>query len=185
MAKRVVIDSQVFLWGVREVPTEGLEDLIPRTKALFEYLINNGYEIILPAPVLGEILITIPSSERDDEISNLSKLFTIYHFDASVAKVFAGMMERYLKEKDKKSITLLSNGKELTKGRIKFDYLICAIAVCAKAECVYSLDPDFPKFVADYILVKDIPPLPKQKPERAQLSLFQPQEIKHEGRSTT
>jgi len=48
-----------------------------KTKAgkLFEYLKKRNYEIILPAPALGEYLVKIPEEERISVIASLAEVF--------------------------------------------------------------------------------------------------------------
>ena len=56
---------------------------------------------------------------------------------------------------------LLSAGK--TKQELKADSMLVAIAVSRGAECIYSHDEGVRKFGEDYILVQEIPFIPKQE----------------------
>lgn len=52
--KRVCLDNNILIWGVRRRATGGQEGHIPRAVALFEELDESGARIIVPTPVLSE-----------------------------------------------------------------------------------------------------------------------------------
>jgi len=61
----VCLDSQILVWGIKQQATAGQEDMIPRAKAFLKWLDDNDKKVIIPAPIITEILMPVPIEDYD------------------------------------------------------------------------------------------------------------------------
>ncbi|RIV17702.1 hypothetical protein DYU11_31155 [Fibrisoma montanum] len=159
MRKFVAIDTHTFIWGVKKESSVGQEFMIPKTLRFFDYLWEDGYNIIIPTPVLGEALVPIPLDEHYKVLSKINRRMMLASYDPQSAAIFADMYNSFKKNDE------LNEYKKLhavPRERVKIDYMIAAIAKTYKAECIYSQDPHITKFAGSFIDVKCIPDIPYQ-----------------------
>ena len=174
MAKLVAIDSMLFAWGIKQKAKPEDENLIIRTRNLFDTLDKDKYDIIIPAPVIAEGLSDVPIQEHTEILSRVWDNMQVYPFDALVAYKFSEMMYNYIQGKDFEWQREYSDNHKVRKQKMKFDFLLSAIAIANKAEAIYSEDQDVHTFARPYIEVRKLPniivnPVP-EKPK--QLGLF-------------
>jgi hypothetical protein len=144
MSKIITIDSSILLAVINEhadippcinsgknVPYSG-----PRTKYFLKQCEANGTRILLPAPVLSELLVRADdASETFMTLLGYSSAFYSVPFDQRAALEHA--------EITKSKITKYGNKRGRLAGdwqKIKFDRQIVAISRVFKAEAIYCAD---------------------------------------------
>jgi predicted nucleic acid-binding protein len=153
----VCIDSHIVVWGVKEQANEEQQDMIPKTKAFLRWLDEQNKRILIPAPVIAEILSPVPPANHPLILNLINKRFIVGTFDALASQQCAKMIY----EKDPEIDKYIKEGK-IPKRKWKYDYMIASIAVVNEAECIYSEDPDVHKFWDGYIDVRNIPSIREQ-----------------------
>jgi len=166
----VCVDSNIMVWGIKETASPSQMDMIPRAKDFLKWLDDNDKQIMIPTPVVTELLMPIPLEDHYSFLQKLRDRFLIFPFDELAAIKCAEIWQAKAKDEVLKEYR---ETHHVNKQQIKFDYQIAAIAVTRGVECIYSHDPHLRKFVGDIIPVREMsipipPPLPLY-----QISLFQ------------
>lgn len=159
MAKIVCIDSQIFIWGIKRQAIESQRHLIPIATNFIDYLSENNNKILLPTPLITEILSPVPPTEHKSILDLLDKRFMIAPFDNIASLKCAELMNNILTNNELKEYR---EANSVPKNKIKFDCMIVAIAITKRATCIYSEDPDIKKFSAEQIPVLPLPNIGKQ-----------------------
>lgn len=150
----VCFDTHVVIWGIKKVASPDQENMIPKAEGLIAECNEKKHQIIIPALVLGELLMAIPPEEHSGFLSLISRKLRIIPFDAKAAAIFAKMWRNWA---DKKKYFDTLDGNHASREKIKIDYMIAATAKANNAECIYSEDPLMKKFAEDYIRVENLP----------------------------
>lgn len=156
----VCLDTHFVIWGVKKEASQGQEENINKVSLLLDELEKAKTKIIIPAIVVGEVLVGTLPEKRSAFLQQLYKRFMIPPFDAFSALVFSEMYTKWL---DKRSVE--SEENKPIREKMKADCLIVAVAVTAKAECIYTHDGGLKNYAEGYITVKtleDIAPPPQQ-----------------------
>lgn len=141
----VVVDATIMMLLFRpEVAAasgevQGITLVKERIEHLVDQLEKAGEKIIIPTPVLSEILVRAgpAASQRIVEEINKQSVFRLESFDARAAIEVAAMTRGALNETGKK------RGKSTAPwAKIKFDRQIVAIAKVVRAKAIYSDDRD-------------------------------------------
>jgi predicted nucleic acid-binding protein len=150
----VCIDSQIFIWGIKKQSNPTQSHLIPYAKSFFEFLSRNNDKILLPAPILSEILAPVPVSEHSKILVLLDKRFQVAPFDNLAALKCAELINIALTSQER-----IESAEEhkVPKNKMKYDCMIVAIAITRKANCIYSNDGDIKKHAANQISVLEMP----------------------------
>jgi hypothetical protein len=159
MAKLICIDSQIFIWGIKQKAIKEQEHLIPIATNFIEWLSDNNYKILLPNPIITEIMSPVPPSEYAKILALLDKRFIIAPFDNLASIKCAELMNKVLTEPE---LIEYRNAHSVPKNKIKFDCMIVAVAITKRASCIYSEDPDIKKFASGQINVLGLPNIAKQ-----------------------
>lgn len=160
----ILFDSTMLLLTIRpsvNAPVDKktgkpVEYVAERTNALLAKLEKQKVKIIIPTPVLSEVLIDA-GKEMGSLIQSIQKnpIFQIMPFDILAAAELAAMTYDAKKRGDKKS------GSSETWAKIKFDRQIIAIAKVHNATAIYSDDVNLSKFAEkidiDIVRLIDIP----------------------------
>lgn len=166
MGDLVCLDANVVIWGVKKEASEGQEDMIDRALLLIDKLAKRKANIMIPAPVLGEILIRVPAEEQSAILSGIQKRFMIYPFDGRAALKFVEIA------RSKPNIIFNSspnnNGHNEGKKHINFDRMTVAIAVVNGANIIYSHDNHIKVFSDGFINYSELPEV-EHKPEQLNL----------------
>lgn len=180
----VVIDATLLMLFFRPnipVPVGSDGSRVEFAKERIEHLIQrlekSRTKIIVPTPVLSEILVHAGPSASQEIVEALNRLadFRVESFDARAAVEVAAMARGSLRETGKK------RGKAIGPWqKIKYDRQIVAIAKVTQATTIYSDDGDIRKIAhAAEIPVEGLADLPV--PDKAlQGELFIHQETKDE-----
>lgn len=160
MSEIVCIDSMVFIWGIKQVATKGDEHMIDKTMAFLDWLDSNGKKIILPAPIITEILWPVDDAgDRDKFMDLVYKRFRIAPYDDLAARKGGEILNANKNYKD-----FYQDGGEGLKNRFKYDILILSIAITQKVECLYTEDKALLKLASSTGLkASQIPAIAKQE----------------------
>lgn len=114
-----------------------------KVRALGDFLARQKAIIILPTPVIAEVLVAT-GQEGVHRLDTLQKTlaFRIVSFDQRAALETAWMMRAALKAGDKKA----GRGKSVPWAQVKFDWQIIAISKVNQADIIYTNDEKFCKF---------------------------------------
>lgn len=164
MSKLVAIDAMVFVWGIKKEATVGQEDMIEKTRILFERLDKDGIQLLIPAPVLAEVLAPIDDNRRKEVLKVVENTANVYPFDSFCAEVFAEMMYNYKNAVNQEELRRYRTEHLVPKDKMKFDYMISAIAVSNNALCIFSNDHGLSVFASpsiDVVKISDSISIPK------------------------
>lgn len=155
----VCLDSQIIIWGIKEVATEGQEMMIPRAKAFLKWLDDNDKKVIIPAPIITEILMPVPKENYEKLLRILHNKFRVVPFDEIAAIKCA---EIWQNKSNDEHLKAYRKTHQIGKHHMKFDFQIVSIAVTRQAECIYSHDPHLRRFAGDMVSVREMPMLSTQ-----------------------
>lgn len=151
-SKIVCLDNNITAFALRDDAHPDDADKVKRAKALLRYLDEQEKIILLPTPVITECLWPVEVHEREPVLNVINK-FMIGAFDLAASVKCAEMMHAITPaEKEFKE------DKGITKAKMKFDYMIAAIAIVNETECIYSEDEGLKTFCDGHIDVRPIPP---------------------------
>ncbi|MGH9400720.1 MAG: hypothetical protein ACRD2P_01280 [Terriglobia bacterium] len=149
-------------------PTDSRGKLIPEARERAQYLVQvldeGKTKIIIPTPVLAELLVIAGSAGPKylDAINDRS-CFKIADFDKRAATEVALQIRNAMKTGDKRQ------GSTSTWAKIKFDRQIVAIGKVEGVTTIYSDDEDVQKYSADSGIeakgTKDLPMPPASQPK--------------------
>ncbi|MEM9214632.1 MAG: PIN domain-containing protein [Cyanobacteria bacterium P01_F01_bin.150] len=149
----VCFDTQILIWGVKQQATPGQEANIEKARHLIQMCDENNIRVIVPSIVVAELLCNLPKKIHNDFRQLMQNRFIVSPFDTQAALHFANMWQ-----------SRSTNRGGISRSEMKADFMIIAIALAHKAECIYSEDDGLTKFAKDYILVKPLPIVTKQLP---------------------
>lgn len=156
----VCVDTQILIWAIKEEAESGQEDMIYRSKALFERLDKSDKKLLVPSIVVGEFLIRMPPETYQITSNLIERDFIVADFDIVAAAHYAKIWRA--KQNDKKLMNELSAlGK--TRQELKADRMIVATAIANGVECIYSHDKGVVAFGTDFVDVREVPQAPNQK----------------------
>lgn len=92
MNKLVCIDSQIFIWGIKSQSHATQTHLIPKAKNFIAWLTENDYRLLLPSPMLAELLSPVPVREQPKIMGLIDKRFQIAPFDSIAASKCAELI---------------------------------------------------------------------------------------------
>lgn len=159
MNELVCLDTQIIIWGIKGEATTGQEEMINKAENFLKYLDENKVKVLIPAVVIGELLMPLPHTEHDQFIKVVEEHFMIVPFDTAAASCFARLWKE---KKDKGVIEKIRSDTSHTRAEIKVDCQIVAIAVTRKVNCIYSYDPGVKAFGEGFVKVEEIPDIKKQ-----------------------
>jgi len=142
----VVIDATILLLFFQPdagVPVDDSGRPIDHPKDRIQPLISDlektATKIIIPSPVLSEILVRAGADESQQIVEEINKIatFRIEPFDTRAAIELATMTRSELR-----GVTKKKRDTSLTYAKLKFDRQIVAIAKVTQATAVYSDDRD-------------------------------------------
>ena len=159
MSKLVMIDSQLFIWGIEGVAKEGQEGRIGPTKRFIEWLAETKCKLLLPVPMMVELLSHVPPAEQVEIKALFDKRFRVVPFDTIAAEKCAELIYNSLTNA---ALVAYRAEHKVTKATLKFDCMLVAIAITNRVSKIYSDDPHLKKFAAGQIDVEPMPIIPEQ-----------------------
>lgn len=148
-----------FVWGLMKRPSLGQKDRIEPAESFLENLNQKNATIVLPTPMMQELLMTAEASERAALYVELGEKFFIAEFDAQCAKLAA---EIWNTKKRAGVIDALKKSGDSMRTKIKVDIQILATAIQNHATTFYTNDDKLAKLAEGYIVVADMPEVTKQ-----------------------
>lgn len=156
MRKIIGIDSMIFVWGVRGAPTPGQEDKVKPAQDFIKWVESKEWGILLPTPMIAEILSPVPPEHHQNVMSLIDKRFLVAPFDLPASHKCAELLYKSYNEPELIKYRL---DNAIPKQKMKYDCMIAAICIVRKIDTIYSEDDDIKKFADGQISVKPIPPL--------------------------
>ena len=150
----VCLDTHYFCWGILLQSRESQKDMIPAAIEFFKWLDDTDAIIVVPTPIVTELLMGADASERLKILSELEGKFRVMEFDLLSAKYAADIWNA--KKASGALEELLKTGAS-KRTRLKIDVQIVAIAMAANASVLYTEDSDFQKLADGFIPVRKMP----------------------------
>jgi len=155
-SKIVCLDNNITGLALRNDAHPDDASKVVQSRSLIRYLDEQDKIILLPTPVITECLVPVMPQDKPNILNSIEK-FMIASFDKSAAIKCAEMMHSITPQENK-----FKEEMGITKSQLKFDYMIAAIAIVNRAECIYSQDEGLRKFCEGHITVRNIPNIPEQ-----------------------
>lgn len=149
----VCLDTHVIIWGIKEEASPGQKNMVQRAKSYIKHQVNQGVDLIIPAPVVAEALIR---GEVDHLRTIIERSFFVAAFDSPAAFLAAEL------ERSREVDELFQKG-HVPRSHIRIDTQIAAIAITQKAEMIISHDPYMRTIAQNRIQVIEIPDIPEQE----------------------
>lgn len=153
------IDSQIFIWGIKEEANDGQTDMIDKAKALISHLAAKRVFIVVPAIVLGECILNVDDANKADFVAWVKDRFRVVPFDSGAVVAYSRVAAR----SRKLTKAVRSDDPHRTSQRTKVDCFVLASAIAAGASTIYTCDSFFEKVAGDDISVESMPDLRKPK----------------------
>jgi predicted nucleic acid-binding protein len=154
----VCIDSMICIWGIKKESLPEQQHMIRKAEFFLSWLDDMGKKILIPSPVITEILTPINDIEKRNLVMNIiDKNFIVGNYDAPAA-IKGGEIAH--KRNDWREI--YTEGDENLKNRFKFDTMILAIAITKKVETLYTEDKRLQIIAKEYLNVQSMPDIPFQ-----------------------
>lgn len=148
--RTVGLDSQILIWGLREQATAGQEQMIERAQRFLKHLDDSpDTVIIVPAPVVAEILVRVPQAQHPPIIERLNATMQVPPFDIMAASVYAGLYATYLASAGAAaakpasgSATPATPAVSGSRDQLKADLMILAVAIVRNVSVFYTEDQE-------------------------------------------
>jgi predicted nucleic acid-binding protein len=132
------IDTQILIYAEAVPPKNGnrckeFAELQERAKLLIYKAADDGDTIVLPAVVISELLVPVPSSQRGAVVQVLEKTFQCPPLDIPAATIAADLWSKFRSLPEGQTVNISRNV-------LRADALIVASARAANATHFYSHD---------------------------------------------
>jgi len=165
MAK-ACLDTQILIWGTKKQFSPGQEEKVKTASRFLEHLVENRTTVIVPVPVITELLAPVDPKEFPALLELIHKRFRVVPVDEIAAIECAKIWHS---KKDDVELRKYRKGEKITREAMKFDFQIAAVAITRGCDCIYSEDPHIRRFVGNIIDVRDVP---KTNHQSGQVDLF-------------
>ena len=155
----VSVDTNILIWGIKKTASEGQEHMISRAQDFFKWLDENKIKVIIPVPIITELLAPVGSDKHEEFLETLHSKFRVVPVDEIAAVKCAEIWQAKMDNEELRKYRATNN---IPRETMKYDFQIAAVAIVRGAECLYSHDPHMQRFVGDLITVKEMPIIPKQ-----------------------
>ena len=153
MVKKICLDSQILIWGIKNESTKNRDHMKEKATNLISSLAkNSSFTVIVPSVVIMELLMPCPLTDHTNIIKQISLQFSPVPFDIAAAKAAAHVWQS--KQSDSTINQLKINGA--IKSKIKVDCQIIGTAISRNMDCICSEDTGLKKLATDFIEVKTI-----------------------------
>lgn len=130
----ILVDSQLLSWGLRHSCTQGQEQMLIFTADFFDWIADEGHNVVVSAVTVEEYLVNCPEDTWDAEMASLSRDFRIVPYDIRAAQCSARL------RRDKSFTLALRQTENTTLSTLKKDMLIAGTAAAINVDVVYSHD---------------------------------------------
>jgi predicted nucleic acid-binding protein len=160
MSDLVCIDTMILIWGLKKKAQPGQEIMIQAAEKLLDELEHTSTKVIIPSPVIGELLAPIPQNEHSNFLSLLGKNMIIVPYDMKAAARCAHILRTNTDKGVYEEIK--QEEPTITRNHLKVDFMIVAIAVANQANLIYSNDSHIKKFANGFIKTQTLSNHPTQ-----------------------
>lgn len=164
----VAFDSNICIWCIKEECTQGQEQEMNRAIALRKLLTSAGFDVLIPLPVVTELLSNIgDGGDRLHFFNEIKRTFQIGEFDAKASLLLAEILNHHYQGTNRAYKEL-----GITKVALKYDALLVAISKSSGAECLFAHDNDCRTIAAHFFCVKGLDERPDSIPQN--VGVFDP-----------
>lgn len=129
--RRVIVDTQFLIWAIRKEASPGQEDRLSLARRYLAALTDSRRQIVVPAPVLAELL--AGANGRQACAEEVLRSCRVVPFDAMAAMQFA---EVFGTTSSDWRVEIGDKGRV----RMKFDMMIIAIALATRINALLTFD---------------------------------------------
>ena len=150
----VCLDTHYFTWALLERATLGQEDMIPKAKALLKRLDDTKAIVVVPTPIITELLMEADVRERDKILAVMNERFHVVEFNTLAAKLAADVWNT---KKRAGVIDAIKKSGESMRTKIKIDTLILGSALAENVGVLYTQDGNLAKLADGLMVVATMP----------------------------
>lgn len=155
----VCLDTHYFTWALLETATLGQEDKIPKSKRFFQHLDETESTIVVPTPVITELLMEAELEERARILSVVTERFHVVEFDVLAAKNAADVWNT---KKRSGVIQRLREEGTSMRTKIKVDVQFLGIAMASNCSILYTEDKNLRTLADGLIITRQMPEIADQ-----------------------
>ncbi|HUX00679.1 MAG: PIN domain-containing protein [Phycisphaerae bacterium] len=148
----ICLDTMVVIWGIQETPAQEELEFRKRTQAYLESLSEKKEGVLIPTPVVHEVLVGIPPDQHSDYLAAMEQEFVVGVFDLLAARLAAEIEYGAVKPKSRDD-----------RIRLRLDAQILAIAIVQGASVVISHDQGMASLASGRIRVMELPSVQRQE----------------------
>lgn len=134
-SRLVAIDTEIAIWAIKKTATTNRQDMVRHAVAFLQQLQDEKAIILIPAIVVGELLVKSSEQERQEILSRVQNAFRIIPFDAAAAVEAARLCERTNAPPAREAL----REANISRSCIKADCQILATAI-TRGAILYSED---------------------------------------------
>ena len=166
MDRIISVDSNIFIWGVRGVSSATQANKITTARNFFKWVDSNNWKILMPAPMLAEILSPVPPQDHQTILTLIDGRFMVAPFDAAAAHKCGELLHKSFKQPE---LIQYRADNAIPRQKMKYDCMIASVCISRRVHTLYSDDPHLKIFADGQINVE---PLPNRQPPAVQNPLF-------------
>jgi predicted nucleic acid-binding protein len=168
------IDAHLAIWGIKKQATPSQVEMIEKTERFFEHASKHKIDILIPAPVITEILAIEPVEKHAAYLKEIQKGFIVVDMDVRIAKKTAELM--YDKMPNLKEYLSENN---VARDKMKIDHIIAATAMVYKVDMLFSYDKHLKQLCDGIVNISSVPNIPKEtvKNPLEQQLIFSPMKV--------
>ena len=136
--KTACVDTQILFWSLVQKAPPNDPDAIKKALNLFRWLDEQGFNLIVPSLVVGELLVPVPPEQHGTIIKQVQENWIVVDFDIKVAAEFARLRHKYLSETARRQLQQMMSG--VPHRTIVADMMILATALANKADYLITDD---------------------------------------------
>lgn len=155
----VILDSQIFIWGIKLEDNHNQRLDVQRARTLIRSLEDHRRKIVVPTPQLAELLSGCNPEKRQELLALITKRYQVIPFDILAATKFGELLHATLKDTE---IRDYFRNKDIYKARMKFDCMIVSSAITRGVRCIYTHDADLARYAMGQIPIKLLSEIPAQ-----------------------
>ena len=150
----VCLDTPYFSWGLLLKATPGREDRIQQATEFFSLLDSMDSTIVVPTPIVTELLMGADPTERHKILTELENKFRVAEFDLLSAKFAADIWNT---KKASGAIDEITKSGASLRTKIKIDTQILAIAMATNVTVLYTEDENLSKLADGFMVTRKMP----------------------------
>jgi predicted nucleic acid-binding protein len=153
----VAFDTNICIWCIKQTCTSGQEPEMKKAIELANTLSRANFEILIPIPVVTELLSNIPDQNARIKLyKDIQARFHLGMFDEKAALILSDILNFHFLQSNREYQNL-----GITKTHLKYDSLLIAIAKSSGAEALYSHDGNCKNTAAHFFDVLNLDERPK------------------------